>query len=140
MSARVAIDPKGERMNRAAHYKGPPEPEQTVAAALARLGLWVQNEPITFTPLAGGVSSDIWRVETRDRVFCVKRALGKLKVEADWRAPVERNRYEVAWFRTVDAIVPGAAPRILGDDPGTGLFAMEWLDSSRYRLWKTELR
>jgi aminoglycoside phosphotransferase (APT) family kinase protein len=115
-------------------------PDPTVVAALARLGLCAANEPATFTPLAGGVSSDIWRVEAGNRVFCVKRALGKLKVQADWRAPVERNHYEVAWFRTAGAILPAAAPRILGDDPAAGLFAMEWLDPSRYRLWKTELR
>ena len=117
----------------------PKAPDPTVVAALIRMGLCAPNEPATFTPLAGGVSSDIWRVETGDRIFCVKRALGKLKVRADWRAPVERNRYEVAWFRTAGAILPAAAPRILGDDPVAGLFAMEWLDPSRHRLWKTEL-
>jgi aminoglycoside phosphotransferase (APT) family kinase protein len=114
-------------------------PDATVVTALVRLGLYPANEPATFTPLAGGVSSDIWRVEVGDRAFCVKRALGKLKVRADWRAPVERNRSEVAWFRTAGAIVPAAAPRILADDPEAGLFAMEWLDPSQYRLWKTEL-
>jgi aminoglycoside phosphotransferase (APT) family kinase protein len=115
-------------------------PDPAIVAALVRMRLCAPNEPATFTPLKGGVSSDIWRVETGDRVFCVKRALGKLKVQADWQAPVERNRYEVAWFRTAGAIVPAAAPRILGEDPEAGLFAMEWLDPSQYRLWKTELR
>jgi aminoglycoside phosphotransferase (APT) family kinase protein len=114
-------------------------PDPTVVAALMRLGLCASNESTTFTPLAGGVASDIWRVEVGDRVFCVKRSLAKLKVRADWRAPVERNRYEVTWFRTAGAILPAAAPRILGEDPVTGLFAMEWLDPSQYRVWKTEL-
>ncbi|MEC8775007.1 MAG: aminoglycoside phosphotransferase family protein, partial [Pseudomonadota bacterium] len=36
-------------------------------------------------PLPGGVSSDIWRVSLPDRTVCIKRALAKLKVEADWQ-------------------------------------------------------
>ncbi|HEY0835515.1 MAG TPA: aminoglycoside phosphotransferase family protein [Azospirillum sp.] len=115
-------------------------PDTAILQALARLGLLPAGAAASFTPLAGGVSSDIWRVETGGTVFCVKRALAKLKVQADWRAPVERNRYEVAYFRTAGEIVPSAVPRILGEDAEAGLFAMEWLDPSLYRLWKGELR
>ena len=49
-----------------------------------------------FEALTGGVSSDIWKVEADGRTYCVKRALAKLKVKADWFAPVERNKFEVA--------------------------------------------
>ena len=45
-------------------------------------------------PLAGGVSSDIWRVDLARGPVCIKRALPRLKVAAVWEAPVERNRYE----------------------------------------------
>jgi aminoglycoside phosphotransferase (APT) family kinase protein len=69
----------------------------------------------------------------------VKRALPKLKVAADWRAPVERNAYEVAWMETAGRLVPGSAPRILGHDPEAGLFAMDFLDPAGHRLWKAEL-
>jgi hypothetical protein len=44
--------------------------------------------------MTGGVSSDIWRIELPDGQICVKRALAKLRVVADWRAPVQRNIYE----------------------------------------------
>ncbi|HYG90295.1 MAG TPA: aminoglycoside phosphotransferase family protein [Azospirillum sp.] len=115
-------------------------PDPAIARALERLGLLRPGESLRFTPLTGGVSSDIWRVETQARTFCVKRALSKLKVQADWRAPVERNRYEVAYFRTAAELVPSAVPRILGEDADSGLFAMAWLDPSDHRLWKTELR
>lgn len=91
-------------------------------------------------PLAGGVSSDIFRVEAPEATFCVKRALPKLKVVADWRAPVERNRYEVDWMRTAGAVVPGAVPRVLAEDPQAGAFAMEWLAPDRYPVWKSLLR
>jgi aminoglycoside phosphotransferase (APT) family kinase protein len=72
--------------------------------------------------------------------ICVKRALPKLKVEADWRAPVERNRYEVQWMQVAAGIIPAAVPRILGEDRETGMFAMQFLDSATYPVWKAQLR
>jgi len=95
---------------------------------------------VTFEPLTGGVSSDIWKVTAGGEVFCVKRALSKLKVEADWHAPIERNLYEVAWYRTANEKVPGSAPRILAHDETLMLCAMEYLDPDSHKLWKSELR
>ena len=34
--------------------------------------------------------------------------MAKLRVAADWRAPIERNVYEARWMRHADAAVPGA--------------------------------
>jgi len=113
-------------------------PELT--AALDRFGLIKTAERPHFVPLTGGVSSDIWRVDLARGPVCVKRALSRLIVSADWRAPVERNAYEVEWYRTAAAIAPEAAPQVLGHDPGAGLFVMEYLDPRRYRLWKEDLR
>jgi aminoglycoside phosphotransferase (APT) family kinase protein len=110
-----------------------------LVAALRRLGLLATGESARFTPLPGGVSSDIWRVDRTGGPICIKRALAKLKVAADWRAPPERNAYEVAWIDAANAVIPGVAPRILGHDAEAGLFAMEYLDPAKYRLWKTEL-
>jgi len=90
-------------------------------------------------PLAGGVSSDIWRIELDGGPICVKRALPRLRVAQRWEAPVERNVYERRWMQTACAIVPGIAPRVLGHDDA-GMFAMEYLDPARYPVWKAELR
>jgi aminoglycoside phosphotransferase (APT) family kinase protein len=111
-----------------------------LVVALDRLGLARAGEQPRFTALPGGVSSDIWRVDLAGGPICIKRALPKLKVAADWRAPVERNAYEVAWMETAGRLVPGSAPRILGHDRGAGLFAMEFLDPGQHRLWKAELK
>ncbi len=111
-----------------------------LVSALARFGLVGQGEQPQFVPLAGGVSSDIWRVDLARGPVCIKRALAKLKVAADWRAPVERNAYEVEWYRLAASIVPEAAPHVLGHDPAAGLFAMDYLDPASHRLWKDELR
>ena len=93
-----------------------------------------------FTPLAGGVSSDIWRVDLTDRTVCVKRALSRLKVSADWSAPVERNAYEAAWIETAAGIVPEAVPRLLGHDRDARLIVTDYLDPQAFRPWKEELR
>ncbi|HEX8666372.1 MAG TPA: phosphotransferase [Beijerinckiaceae bacterium] len=114
--------------------------QQELPAILARLGLVAESEALRVTPLAGGVSSDIFKVETAKGAFAVKRALPKLKVAADWRAPVERNAYEVAWIETAARIVPDAVPEILGHDPASGLFAMTYLDPDDHPVWKAQLR
>lgn len=103
-------------------------------------GLIDADESPPARPLAGGVSSDIWLVETHRGPVCVKRALARLKVAQEWRAPVERNAFEVRWFRTVGAIVQKAVPRILADDAAAGVFAMDYLEPHRFRIWKNELR
>lgn len=91
-------------------------------------------------PLTGGVSSDIVRIRLPDgRQFCAKRALEKLKVATDWQAPLERNQFEVAWLRRANAIVPGAAPQVIGEDRAHGIALLEYLPAEDYVLWKSEL-
>jgi len=104
------------------------------------MGIVSACSDVRLTPLPGGVSSDIYRAEAAGRTVCIKRALPRLKVAADWHAPVERNRYEVAWLREAGRLVPGAVPVLLGEDPQAGAFAMEWLPPERYPVWKSLLR
>src|SRR5438128_2343058 len=111
-----------------------------VVAALRRMGIAGAHSAIPYAPLAGGVSSDIFRVELPSATICVKRALPKLKVAADWQAPVARSRSEAAWMRAVAAIAASAAPRILGEDREAGAFAMEYFPPSSHPLWKAQLR
>jgi len=115
-------------------------PDRAMLQSLQNLGLLSDINNAEFEALTGGVSSDIWKVCADGRSYCVKRALSKLKVEADWFAPVERNRYEVAWYRIANDILPGSAPRIMAHDDEAMLCAMEYLDPARHKLWKSELR
>ena len=115
-----------------------------LAAALTRMGLLSSGGVFTAVRLGGGVSCDVWKVARPGRdsaqsimpALVVKRALAKLRVEADWRAPPERWAAEVAWLKLAGEIDPGTAPQILGEDAQTGMFAMAFLDRP---LWKTEL-
>ena len=113
--------------------------ELGLLAALRRAGLIGSDEQPALTPLPGGVSSDIVRIDARAASFCVKRALPRLKVAADWRAPVARNHSEAEWIRVAGTVVRDAAPGLLAEDPDAGWFAMEWLAPETYPVWKAQL-
>jgi hypothetical protein len=102
-------------------------------------GLAASREDARWTPLAGGVSSDIWRVDLPARTLCIKRALPKLKVAADWFAPIERNVFEWKWLQFAARHVPQAVPKPVAHDASAGLFAMEFLAPERHPVWKAQL-
>ncbi|MGI5460978.1 phosphotransferase family protein [Streptomyces sp. CA-249302] len=102
-------------------------------------GLAESGEESHWTPLNGGVSSDLWRVDLPGRSICVKRALERLRVAADWHAPVSRNANEWAWLEFAARHRPGNVPVPLAHDPEAGLFAMSYLPPERHPVWKTQL-
>ena len=110
-----------------------------VILALQRMGLLESGQCPSLEPLTGGVSSDIWRIDLPSGPACVKRALPRLRVSAEWYAPVERNRYELEWMRCAAGIVPEAVPEILGADHQLGMFVMRYLDPVDHPLWKQQL-
>ncbi len=123
---------------------GPPRAtpvgDDWLVPSLTRLGLVRPDETPFIQPLTGGVSSDIYRVDLAGGSVCVKRALPRLKVAADWRAPVERNAYESAWMRVAAGVEPDAVPEILAEDAAAGLFVMRFLDPAGHPLWKAQLK
>jgi aminoglycoside phosphotransferase (APT) family kinase protein len=114
-------------------------PESALGAFLVSQGLASAQEPARWHALAGGVSSDIWRVDLPGRSLCIKRALARLKVSADWQAPVSRNAYEWAWMQFAACHAPGSVPRPLAHDPEAGLFAMSFLAPEDHPVWKEQL-
>jgi aminoglycoside phosphotransferase (APT) family kinase protein len=102
------------------------------------LGLAEAGEAVHGEPLAGGVSSGIYRVDLRRGSYCVKQALPKLKVTKEWLVPVERVFSEIAYLRAAGRIVPGHVPRVVGEDQDTKSFVMEFLGAD-HRNWKAEL-
>lgn len=117
----------------------PVETAEAITRALTHMAIVSANQSVRLEPLAGGVSSDIYRAELPQGVVCVKRALPRLKVAAEWEVPVDRNRYEVEWLRVAGQIVPQAVPALLGEDRDAGAFAMTWLPPERYPVWKSLL-
>ena len=114
-------------------------PDPGLDAFLVAKGLAGAGESACWSALTGGVSSDIWRVDLPGRSLCVKRALAKLKVSADWQAPVSRNAYEWAWMQFAVEHCPDNVPRPLAHDPEAGLFAMSFLDPAQHQIWKQQL-
>jgi aminoglycoside phosphotransferase (APT) family kinase protein len=110
---------------------------EEIRPSLAAMGL--ADGPCTITTLAGGVSCDVFLVESATGCFCVKRALPKLRVAAEWRAPAERSHAEVAWMKLVGGIDPNLVPAILGEDRPRHIFAMEYFPPDIYPVWKSRL-
>jgi 5-methylthioribose kinase len=86
------------------------------------------------------VSSDIVHVRVGDRDLCVKRALARLKVSADWHVPVSRSASEARWLEVAGNLRPGRVPRLLGWDAAGGAIVMQWLDPAAHPVWKARLR
>ncbi len=91
------------------------------------------------TVLAGGVSSDIRIVHAAAGDYVVKRALEKLRVDADWFADPARSSIEVDGLRTIAQLLGQQhVPRVLWVDAATHSFAMELIDAS-FGNWKQQL-
>src|SRR5882672_12280294 len=114
--------------------------DQIIVEFLDRSGLVPRGQPAHFERLAGGVSSDIWIVRTGSTTFCVKRALPRLRVAADWQAPIARSATEVAWMTAVAGFMPDAFPCVLAADAELGAFAMEYFPPASHEQWKRELQ
>jgi aminoglycoside phosphotransferase (APT) family kinase protein len=110
-----------------------------IARALTDMGLLAAGAPLVLTALSGGVSCDVWRADLAGGPVCVKRALPKLRVEADWRAPAERAASEAAWFRLVADIDRTLVPRVRAEDRARHLFVMEYLPPETHPVWKAQL-
>ncbi len=106
-----------------------------IVEGLRAAGLVGEGE-IVLEPLTGGVSCDVWKVETPSGPIVVKRPLPQLRVAAEWLAPVERGTSEVRWLKRARGVDPRIVPEVLAELPGHA-FAMRFLP--RCPVWKDEL-
>ena len=97
----------------------------------------VGDGEIVLEPLTGGVSCDVWKVETPSGPIVVKRPLPQLRVAAEWHAPVERGTSEVRWLRRARGVDARIAPEVLAELPTGHAFAMRFLPGCP--VWKDEL-
>ena len=116
-----------------------PVPDDTIAWFLLSQNLIQTLSGATFSLLTGGIASDIWKVETPEQTFVVKKALPQLRVAEEWTAPVSRNASEVDWIVEVGRFLPDAVPTILATDASAGIFAMTYFEPGRFPIWKNEL-
>lgn len=107
-----------------------------IVGQLRAAGL-IDNGDIVLEPLTGGVSCDVWKVETPTGPIVVKRPLAQLRVAAEWLAPVERGTSEVRWLRRARGVDARLAPEVLAELPTGHAFAMRFLPGCP--VWKDEL-
>ncbi|MGR3714373.1 MAG: phosphotransferase family protein [Shimia sp.] len=106
---------------------------------IAELGIAAPSDVTRVQALTGGVASDIARVDVGTDSYAIKFALSKLKVAADWRAPLHRNAAEYAWLQTAARVCPDAAVRLFGQSTSDHGFVMEFLNGPDVYLWKDSL-
>lgn len=110
-----------------------------IDATLVRCALVDEGTIVTGEPLAGGVSSDVWRIDLPGRVVCVKRALAQLRVAGDWQAPIERSHWEARWLELAGEVAPGAACPIVAADEEANALVLGWLAPDDHPVWKAQL-
>ncbi len=89
--------------------------------------------------LGGGVSNKVFLVESENERFILKQALGRLRVEDDWRADRARIFREARALQDAARFLPaGAVPQVLWIDEPNFLFAMTAADPAA-RSWKSQL-
>lgn len=106
-----------------------------IVEGLRGVGLIAHDDP-RLEPLTGGVSCDVWKLDSLAGPIVVKRPLEQLRVAAEWHAPVERGQSEVRWLRRARGVDERIAPEVLAELPGYG-FAMRFLQDAP--VWKDEL-
>lgn len=106
---------------------------------MVELGLIEPKDTITATALTGGVASDIAHVQAANHDYCAKFALPKLRVKADWYAPVERNLAEYRWLETYASIDPEGAIPLFGHSQSLNGFVMGYLSGPNTYLLKSAL-
>ena len=116
-----------------------PSLQERCRTLMVELGLIEPQDAITATALTGGVASDIAHVQAANHDYCVKFALPKLRVKADWYAPVERNLAEYRWLETYASIDPEGAIPLFGHSQSLNGFVMGYLSGPNTYLLKSAL-
>ena len=94
-----------------------------IKALLLEKGL-VSSPNFEFTPLEGGVSSEIYLLKNNQTNMVIKKALPKLKTKDAWIADTTRNQVEQDFVEFVHSFIPSAVPEIIFSDQEYGF--LQW--------------
>ena len=97
------------------------------------------NPIVNVSSLSGGVSSEIYKVDTQYNSFCVKKALRQLKVKKVWKADTIRSYYEYLWLKKVKKILPKSVPKVFKYSRKNNFLILEYLDTKKYSVLKNDL-
>ncbi len=89
--------------------------------------------------LSGGVSNRVVLVERPSgEAWVLKQPLERLRVEAEWLSGIDRMYREAAGLRWLSRLAPGSVPRLVFEDRGRHVLAMEAVPRP-HENWKTLL-
>lgn len=111
---------------------------EVLRAYLEERGLISAGDHAVITPLSGGVSSEVLRVDSAQGSFVVKQASPKLRVQEEWLADMTRSSIEQDCLRYWSQVVPDMVPHLLHYDDANYLFAMEAAPPDAL-MWKSML-
>jgi aminoglycoside phosphotransferase (APT) family kinase protein len=109
----------------------------SVVAYLTEKGV-VNNNMASVETVEGGVSSDVFFVESPGGSWVVKQALTRLKVAHEWHASPARILTEAAALRLAGRLMPGTVPPLALVDADRFVLVEERAPR-RFGDWRTEL-
>lgn len=112
---------------------------QTVEQVKEYISSLTNNTELNVERLSGGVSCSVWKVTDDGQRWVLKQALGKLDVEEDWFADVQRIEREQQAMRFLQPLMPvGSVPQIVHSDAGNYLYIMTCAPEEAVP-WKSQL-
>lgn len=97
------------------------------------------DETAVITQLGGGVSNDVFKVESSRGEVVFKQALAKLRVKDDWFISPERANVEKDCLKLMRRILGSKyAPKVVFEDEANCIFAIEFAPPGA-EMWKQKL-
>ena len=110
--------------------------DQVVESVLRRANL-IEGEA-SVSPLSGGVSSQVWLVESVKGRLVAKTPLEKLATPQDWFSDISRGRVEADSLLLLRGLTPENVPKVLLFDAQVPLLVLE-AAPSHWRDWRQVL-
>lgn len=102
-------------------------------------GYLAPDETAVITQLGGGVSNDVFKVESSKGAVVFKQALAKLRVKDDWFVSPERANAEKDCLKLMRRILGSKyAPEVVFEDEANFIFAIEFAPQGA-EMWKQKL-
>ena len=102
--------------------------------------LWLdsvnQKKILKYKKLEGGVSSEVYKVVTKKKVFCIKRSLRKLLVKKEWIVDQNRLYYEFLWLKHCKKILIENIPETFEYNDEKKYVVMEYFDDKKFKTLK----
>jgi len=109
-----------------------------LAGYLRGRGVLSGLDAVDVSVLGGGVSADVFAVDSGALHIVIKQALGQLKVATTWEADPGRIVVEAAALRLAGTIAPGSVPAVYDIDPERYALVIERAPED-FRNWKDDL-